>query len=162
MALNNSNINGVPRPQASEIVVNTSNGFGSVATQSRRFSRIISNRGGDITYIDSPTLGAIFKIRTSGNYSVSYSDGGSAAVAIIGIIKNRADADVAGAISNPGFTFPDTVLISGGYAQLNTVGSVCVDRWLEAGDTLYPAKQNADGDPAFGPSLIQFSIQGPW
>jgi hypothetical protein len=58
----------------SMVRLNTANGYGSTNTKIRRFTNTVTNQGSDITYADSPTLGASFTINTSGLYSISYSD----------------------------------------------------------------------------------------
>lgn len=54
--------------------LNTANGNGSTNTKIRRFLNTALNQGGDITYVDSATLGASFTINKSGVYAISYSD----------------------------------------------------------------------------------------
>ena len=79
-------------PQFSEsdssVRVNTATGYGSTSgNKIRRFSNLADNIGTDIEYVDSPTNGATFTIKSSGIYSVSYSDNFSAA-SRFGISKN--------------------------------------------------------------------------
>lgn len=50
----------------------TANGYGSTNTMIRRFSTVVANQGGDITYADSATLGASFTINASGVYAITY------------------------------------------------------------------------------------------
>ncbi len=50
------------------------NGFGSTNTQVRRFTNLTDNLGSDVTYNDSPTLGASFTINSSGLYDISYTE----------------------------------------------------------------------------------------
>lgn len=58
----------------SMIRLNTINGFGSTNTKIRRFLNLVASTGTDITYTDSPTLGASFTIVISGIYGVNYCD----------------------------------------------------------------------------------------
>ena len=58
----------------SYVRLNTANGYGSTNLNIRRFTNIVNQAGGDITYADSATLGATFTINTSGIYSMSFSD----------------------------------------------------------------------------------------
>ena len=71
----------------SYIRLNTANGYGSTNTMIRRFTNIVNQFGGDITYADSATLGGSFTINTSDTYSISYSDQFSA-VSGVGITLN--------------------------------------------------------------------------
>ena len=65
-------------PQFSEsdscVRVFGANGFGSTNTSSRRFSSVDLNLGTDIEYADSATLGSSFTIKSSGIYTMSYSE----------------------------------------------------------------------------------------
>jgi len=74
----------------SSIRVDGSNGYGSTNTRIKRFSNIRENIGTDITYADSPTLGASFTINTDGIYSISYSDQGTVAM-YFGPTKNSTE-----------------------------------------------------------------------
>lgn len=58
----------------SYIEVSGANGWGSTNTLTRRFSNLDQIRGGDIEYIDSPTLGGQFVVKKSGIYHISYSE----------------------------------------------------------------------------------------
>lgn len=71
---------GVVSAVAGSIVrVNTSNGHGSTNTGIRRFLNTVTNTGGEITYVDSATLGGSFTIGVTGTYAISYSDSFSGA-----------------------------------------------------------------------------------
>lgn len=61
-------------PQTSMVRLYGANGYGSTNTRFRRFTTIATNKGSDITYADSSTLGASFTINTPAVYSMSYSD----------------------------------------------------------------------------------------
>ena len=76
----------VTTPQ-SMVRLNTANGYGSTNTKIRRFSNVVVNQGSDITYSDSPTLGASFTINKSGVYAISYSDNCSG-LYLIGVSLN--------------------------------------------------------------------------
>jgi len=56
------------------VQVKTANGHGSTDTAIRRFSTVVNNTGGAITYADSATLGATFTINEDGIYWVHYLD----------------------------------------------------------------------------------------
>lgn len=58
----------------SMVRLNTPNGYGSTNNKIRRFNNVVVNHGADITYSDSPTLGASLTINTPGVYSISYGD----------------------------------------------------------------------------------------
>ena len=58
----------------SYVRLNTANTYGTTNTMIRRFTNIVNQGGGDITYADSATLGGSFTINTTGTYSISYSD----------------------------------------------------------------------------------------
>lgn len=79
-------------PQFSEsdscVRVTTVNGYGSTATKIRRFSNLSQNIGTDVEYTDSATLGASFVAKTSGIYSISYTDSFSSATQM-GITRNQ-------------------------------------------------------------------------
>lgn len=64
---------------ASMVRLNTANGYGSTNTSIRRLTNIVTNRGTDITYADSATLGGSFTINAAGVYAISYSDSFTAA-----------------------------------------------------------------------------------
>lgn len=63
----------------SMVRLHTANGYGSTNTSIRRFTTTVLNRGTDITYADSATLGATFTINVDGVYAITYSDSFSAA-----------------------------------------------------------------------------------
>lgn len=48
------------------------NGYGSTNTRIPRFTNTRLNQGTDITYVDSPTLGASLTVNTSRNYSIAF------------------------------------------------------------------------------------------
>jgi hypothetical protein len=49
------------------------NGFGSTNTAIKRYTNVRTNQGADITYADSPTLGASFTINAAGVYAIMVS-----------------------------------------------------------------------------------------
>ena len=71
----------------SMVRLNTANGYGSTNTAIRRFTNVVTNQGGDISYADSATLGASFTINTAGVYAIHYNDQFSAA-SFLGISLN--------------------------------------------------------------------------
>jgi hypothetical protein len=54
--------------------VDTANGYGSTGTRIRRFSNIRDNIGVDVEYLDSPTNGASFTVKSAGIYNISYTE----------------------------------------------------------------------------------------
>lgn len=82
--------------------VNTSNGEGSTNTFTRRFTNVVANEGGDITYADSASLGGSFTVNMTGTYSISYSDqfnsAGSLGITINGNPATSVTAQSAAAI----------------------------------------------------------------
>lgn len=72
----------------SSVRVDGGNGFGSTATQIRRFSNIRDNLGVDVEYADSAAGGATFTVKSNGVYSISYTDTAQTNGAYIGISKN--------------------------------------------------------------------------
>lgn len=74
----------------SMVRLNTANGYGSTNTKIRRFTNVVTNQGSDITYADSPTLGASFTINTAGMYSVSFTDQYSAIEAAVITLNDSA------------------------------------------------------------------------
>lgn len=61
-------------PSQSMVRLNTANGYGSTNTKIRRFTNTVTNRGTDISYTDSATLGASFTINTAGVYAICFTD----------------------------------------------------------------------------------------
>jgi hypothetical protein len=62
------------KPAKSMVRLHTANGYGSTNTGVRRFTTVVTNKGTDITYADSATLGATFTINVAGVYGISYTD----------------------------------------------------------------------------------------
>lgn len=113
---------------ASMVRLNTANGYGSTNTKIRRFTNTVTNQGSDITYADSATLGSSFTINTTGVYSISYSEVGSAGM-YAGLSLNTTvpttsvqSIPVAEVLSigNPGANAPQTIPWTG----LLVVGSI--------------------------------------
>lgn len=99
---------GLVVPQ-SEVVLVSGNGFGSTATNIRRFSTTMVNTGTAITYSDSSTAGGLFTINENGIYSITYNDRSNAGENI-GITLNASSLTVA-----PG-SLPYTELV--GYVDI--------------------------------------------
>lgn len=78
-------------PQFSEsdssVRVDTANGYGSTGTRIRRFSNVRDNIGSDIEYVPSAVNGDTWLIKTTGLYTISYSDSFTGQN-YFGIIKN--------------------------------------------------------------------------
>lgn len=108
------------------------NAYGSTNTAIRRFVNTHLNRGTDITYADSATLGASFTINADGIYSVSYTDSFSAS-ADFGISLNSTQLTT----SISGITEADCVVMattaSGSY-RTNCSATL----FLSAGDVIRP------------------------
>ena len=75
----------------SMVRLHTGNGHGSTNTTIRRFSTVVENIGGDITYTDSSTLGATFTINETGIYAITYGDTNSASYLTFGISLNSTE-----------------------------------------------------------------------
>ncbi|MBK7352698.1 MAG: hypothetical protein IPJ05_02910 [Nitrosomonas sp.] len=71
-----------------EVVVHTGNGYGSTNTRIRRYTTTLKASGGDITYADSPTLGASFTFNKSGVYEIYRAENYGSVVGNIGISLN--------------------------------------------------------------------------
>jgi microcystin-dependent protein len=97
--------------------------FGSSATTTVRFSSQSHNIGSDISYVDSPTLGGQFTVRTAGIYNISCSvniSGSSTSSGSIYIKVNGNDVAYDGNYSATGFG--------------NNLASTSVSYYLDAGD----------------------------
>ncbi len=152
----NSGLNGLPKSRSSEIWLATINGYGTANTQNPRFSRILTSKGSDVSYIDDVNLGTVFKIVSPGVYAIGLSLSGGAAVAYIGIVKNVKVADFTDLLKSGG-TPNDCVIAQGGGAPTNQTTAVSVTTYLEAGDEISGAHQNADG-PGNGINYCYFRI----
>lgn len=126
------------------------NGYGSTSNKVRRFPTLITNTGGDITYVDSATLGATFTINTTGVYSVSYTDNFSGGSDVIGVTKNANGATAIRSIAAA-----DILCASSGPAS-NLEGCASASVLLTAGDVITP---HTNGGTAAGHGLTQFCIQ---
>lgn len=78
-----------PPALASEVSVDTGNGFGSTGAYTMTFANVDANVGAAITYASDATNGDTFTINTDGVYAISYSDGAAVNPGdIIGITLN--------------------------------------------------------------------------
>ena len=75
-------------PGDNEIVVHTGNGYGSTNTRIRRYTTTLKASGTDITYADSPTLGASFTFNESGVYEIYRAENYGSVVGNIGVSLN--------------------------------------------------------------------------
>ena len=124
---------GMPdQPAQSCVFVGQVNGYGSTNTVIRRFTTVYLNQGTDITYADSPTLGASFTVNKSGVYAMSFTDGFTAA-ADMGISRNSNQLTTGiGAINGADRIAEVTTPLA------NTRGACSVTRYLQAGDVIRP------------------------
>ena len=123
-------------PQFSEsdssVRVDTANGYGSTGTKIRRFSNVRDNIGTDIKYVDDPANGAIFTVKSSGIYNISYSESGSSGF-YCGLSKNSSS------LSTNVSDLPDSEVLAIDFSA--TVGSSATASWqgyLLAGDVIRP------------------------
>lgn len=79
---------GIVQEADSTIRLDTGNSYGSTYTVIRRFVNLVESVGSDVTYIDSPTLGASFTINTDGVYTIDYVDSFGTINSVFGITKN--------------------------------------------------------------------------
>jgi hypothetical protein len=141
-------------PQFSEsdssVRVDTANGYGSGAgfTSCRRFSNNNTNLGSAITYVDSPTEGAIFTINEDAEYAISYSEMTNAATAV-GIAKNPISGGITSQSAN-------SKLAMSTVPQANFDTNVAWQGKLQKGDII---KAITDGAAAgIRPSDVSFTI----
>lgn len=115
----------------SEIFVTEGNGQGSTNTVIRRFSNVLIERGSSISYTDSATDGALFKINQDGCYSMNYQDGVTSGSINSGISLNSSQLTTAiGSI-----TSADCIGLMGLSSTVLTQ-SISATLWLNAGDEI--------------------------
>lgn len=136
-------------PSSSMVRLNTMNGVGSTNTTVRRFTNVVTNQGTDITYADSATLGASFTINTTGLYSISYTDGGSA-VAAMGLSLNSTQNST----TLDSLTDVTQILVGVVTAASNIGGTACWTGQLVSGGVVRASIPNSG---AFT-KLCQFTI----
>jgi hypothetical protein len=141
-------------PQFSEsdssVRVATANGYGSLGTSVRRFSNLKDNYGSDITYLDSPTEGASFTIKTSGVYQISYSDQFNVSDNL-GISKNSSSLS-----ANINALSDTERLAIGRTTATNTADTVSWMGYLTAGDII--RAQTGASPSGAAPAYSQFTI----
>jgi len=140
----------------SMVRVNTANGYGSSSTSIRRFSNITNGvngcviQGADITFADSPTLGASFTINTSGVYSISFNDTGNNNLCV-GLSLNTTQPTVACySLTNIG-----EILVTSLSFGTNVPIAVSWTGYLPAASVIRP---HNDGTPTGIAARCQFTI----
>lgn len=132
-AANPSWITSSANPAASEVTVDSGNGYGSTNTSVRRYTNIRKNVGSDITYADSATAGGTFTINTTGRYAVSRHDGNTGTMGYIGIVVNgTALSSAVGTL-----TYAQGVRALAGGAQSGVPEPVTWTGNLTTGDVIY-------------------------
>lgn len=134
----------------STIRLHTSNGWGSTATQIRRYTTAVQNQGTAITYTDSAADGATFTINESGMYAISVYDNFSSATRYMGISLNSSELTT-GIIS---ISTADRLSVGAGDgsnvpANANWVG------YLQKGDVVRP---HGDGAATSSAARAGFTI----
>lgn len=134
----------------SMVRLNTPNGYGSTNNKIRRFTNVVVNQGADITYSDSPTLGASFTINTPGVYAISYGDQFTA-TSSVGLSLNTT------APTSQVYTIPVAEILSISSAPAPNAASVAA--WtgrLKPGDVVRPHTDAVPSGTATG--AVQFTI----
>jgi hypothetical protein len=127
----------------------TANGYGSTNTKIRRFSGLADNRGSDISYSDTSTLGSAFTINTSGIYHITYVDNFSA-ITTIGISKNSTQ------LTTNVYSITSTdVLAMASTSGLDHSETVSWTGYLAAGDVIRP---HTDGTASNTATHAYFTI----
>lgn len=132
----------------SMIRVTSSNGYGSTNTAIRRWFAVTESQGTDITLTQSATLGDSFTINTSGVYSVSYTDGYTAAAGHFGISLNSNQLSANIASINVAHRLAAGTTGTGSYN-----GCVSVTKYFAAGDVIRAHSDVANGNSTGACSL---------
>ena len=143
---------GAGNTNQSMVRVNTANLFGSTNTVIRRFSTTVTSQGGDITYADSATLGALFTINTNGVYAISYTDGYAGGPSPVGISLNSAQLTT----SVASITAADRLAMSSASAG-DFMETTSTTVYLPAGSLIRPHTTTGANNPTT-PSQSQFTI----
>lgn len=145
-----------PYDDHSEIVLDTTNAYGSVATSTLRWTNTQTSRGSAITYnaaSDEATNGGSLTINREGVYSIDLCVNFSAGNRDFGITKNVAAAD---ATAITGLTLAEVLIISRSESQTNSSGACSVTTRLKPGDVIH-AKTDA-GTQGTGNAQARFRI----
>lgn len=135
----------------SMIKLDTANGYGSTSgNKIRRFSNIRETKGSSVTYIDSATDGASFRIEEDGLYHISYADVGNTAMGY-GLTLNSTELTTA--IFSTSLPTRLQAVVS--HAAENPA-SCSWSGTLKAGDIIRPHTDGA-GQPAI-PARASFTI----
>lgn len=125
-----------------------SNGYGSTNTKIRRYTGTTVSQGSDITYADSATLGASLTINTSGVYSMTISDTGTAS-STVGISLNTTQP----AVAISALTYAERLVHNTGNGTNPVSASVTV--YIAAGGVIRP---HTDGTAASNNAYADFTI----
>jgi hypothetical protein len=135
-----------------QIVVHTSNGFGSSGTTIRRFTTTLTQVGSAITYVDSSSNGASFTINENGFYAISFTNAGSANSNLHGISLNSNQLSTSiGSITIAHRIALVYTYISGGHSTAHSVIR------LVSGDVIRPHTDGSTGNN--GPEYFRFEIR---
>lgn len=135
-----SGLTGVPmNVPNSEIRVNTTNGFGSAGTFTRRWLQVDKNVGSSITYIQDPVNGDSFQINAAGMYAISFVNinGDASTVERSGITVNADPSQPIRFSGSPGEVPVEKVLCSVEAPQISEFSHGCsATVLLNSGDVI--------------------------
>ena len=133
----------------SQIRLDTGGGHGSSSTMIRRFANITSQRGIDITYVDSSTLGCVITINATGVYAINYVDLASTTINF-GLSLNSTELTTAITGITIASRLATSLNVSGQRGHVGYTG------FFQAGDIIRP-HTDAGGTPSTG-ATVCFSI----
>jgi hypothetical protein len=139
----------------SMVRLQTGNGHGSTNTHIRRFSNLLTNTGDAVTYTDSATDGASFRINETGMYHITYQDSKSTSAANFGITRNCSGSDLTTDIVT--LSDPTKVLANGTIPAANVEDLASWSGILNEGDII---RAHTDSSPNGGniPNMTAFTI----
>lgn len=121
-------------PLTSEVVVDTTNGYGAVNTVIPRFTNTQISTGADIVYADSANAGASLTVKSPGVYSIAFVMNFAAGNRDMGLSVNSAQLTTAiGSI-----TQANRLVMTRSESQTNSSGSVSVTRRFALNDVIRP------------------------
>lgn len=136
----------------SSVRLDTANGYGSTLNNKiRRFSNVRDNIGADIAYLDDSVNGATFTVKSSGIYSVSYTEQASSA-AFFGLSKNSSQLTT----SIISITTADRLAIGTTDSISGYPETISWQGYLQAGDVIRAHTEGALGSA--GPDRSAFTI----
>lgn len=142
-----------PTKTDSEIRYRAGNGFGSTATNNRRFSALEVSTGNGITYSDSATDGAAFTINEDGEYAMEYHDSFGAGGVEVAIGVNSDGT------SSPGNQADPQVLVCfSSVANAGNTASCSGVRRLNRGDVVRALSNGSGSTPSTSATKVKFQI----